>query len=277
MSSQLTTQTFDQQVAVVYRKGTTQAREIAAVLEASYHRVFRALGRLGLRSQKHRETCVCGQKILQGFRDYHMRSTAHRQGRRLRALLSNPCLTLEEIGKRVGVTRERVRQIATKFGVDPNTRRPVCVLNKRTARIAKILADTGLQPWCDRYGLTLEPVLTADEKTARRRTCFINGHLCLIKSCCLRPARYARQNGGQGAAYVNIHPGNPEPEVAFLLFRLDPDTWFVIPRDKAPDHQTMFSLEPTLTGTRGTRHDWPDYKNAFWLLKNDCSDSTQDT
>src|SRR5262245_3499655 len=71
----------------------------------------------------------CGL-LIRSKNKLHTQSTYHRQAKRIKALLAQECMTLEEIGKRIGVTRERVRQIAQLIGVDtsPASRTTVCTL-----------------------------------------------------------------------------------------------------------------------------------------------------
>jgi transcriptional regulator with XRE-family HTH domain len=59
--------------------------------------------------------CECGFPGACRNRRLHRLSVYHRQHRRIKKLLSNDSLTLAEIGERLGITRERVRQIARQL------------------------------------------------------------------------------------------------------------------------------------------------------------------
>ncbi len=61
-------------------------------------------------------TCECGFAVA-GRNRHHQLSVYHRQPRRIRALLSNNALSFADIGNRLGITRERVRQMAQQLGM----------------------------------------------------------------------------------------------------------------------------------------------------------------
>jgi hypothetical protein len=61
-------------------------------------------------------TCECGLTGAGRSHRYHGLSVYHRQHRRIKGLLSNDSLSFADIGDRLGITRERVRQIAQQLG-----------------------------------------------------------------------------------------------------------------------------------------------------------------
>jgi hypothetical protein len=68
-------------------------------------------------------TCECGFPGADRSHRYHRRSVYHRQHRRIRGLLSNDSLSFADIGDRLGITRERVRQIARQLGMTSGRQR----------------------------------------------------------------------------------------------------------------------------------------------------------
>ena len=76
--------------------------------------------------------CECGAKLKCGTGlPQHKKSLLHRRATRLRALL-NTCLNFSLIGRRLGISRERVRQLASGLGYKSGMeRRTLCRLKKR--------------------------------------------------------------------------------------------------------------------------------------------------
>src|SRR2546423_13223807 len=89
-----------------------------------------------------RVTCECGQVLLKGFAESkkHRRSVFHRQHRRIKKLLSSNCVSFTEIAARLGVNRERIRQIADTLEIKGRPRRKICMLGRRTREIEQARA-----------------------------------------------------------------------------------------------------------------------------------------
>jgi hypothetical protein len=68
-------------------------------------------------------TCDCGFPGVDRSHRYHRLSVCHRHYRRIRGLLSDSSLSFADIGDRLGITRERVRQIAQKLGMTSGRQR----------------------------------------------------------------------------------------------------------------------------------------------------------
>jgi hypothetical protein len=68
-------------------------------------------------------TCECGFPGADRNRLHHRLSVYHRQHRTIRGLLSNKALSFADIGDRLGITRERVRQIARQLGMESGLQR----------------------------------------------------------------------------------------------------------------------------------------------------------
>jgi transcriptional regulator with XRE-family HTH domain len=200
---------------------------------------------------------------------YHERSTLHRYGRRIRALLDANCLTLTEIGNRVGITRERVRQIAKDyFGVTGRIRQGVCRLTRRDEKL-KIqkdrLADFPIGQVMAKLNELQIPFETVLSKNGiEHGRLLVNGKICKILKCGPRTTYRHR------ARYRNIRP--PKSHRLDFCIYVDPKHGFlVMPKDKLPKHATAFILDAPLgenrLGAYSLRHDFIDYLDAWDQLR----------
>lgn len=207
---------------------------------------------MGERSNKER--CECGWVLRRPDLPLHRRSVYHRQHQRIKSLLGNDSITQSEIARRLGVSRERVRQIADRISPGRVERiRAYAALRRESARVdhpelrerQRRCADNGLG-----YGLVREG--------GEWRRVIINGHSCLIRPMNL---------GG------NVH-WRISPSILPADFYLYKGTgrWLILPADKMPAKATSFSEAPDLGRPqrgqrRGCRHDWSSYFEAWHLLK----------
>jgi len=68
----------------------------------------------------------------------HTLSVIHRKGKLIRAMLERDCITHAEIARRIGLTRERVRQLALKMGfADGRSRHAICRMERRRKEMAE--------------------------------------------------------------------------------------------------------------------------------------------
>ena len=207
--------------------------------------------------------CECGLTVHRT--DGHVRSVYHRQHRRILALLRQPCISASEIAKRVGVSRERIRQLENLVG-EPNgrQRQAVCSINKwverRNARLERKKQHPHMKELaeiCAKHGLSLEMLFTQGAV----KNVKVNGHVCSVH----RTYEY----GTTYASYVRIR--FPQKPKKFTLFR-HTDRWFVIPahvaKDLGGDRATAFSLQPDIRyGAKSMRHNYMKYANAWHLLE----------
>jgi hypothetical protein len=191
----------------------------------------------------------------------HRSGIMHQQAQRIKALLHEPCITLAEIARRLGVTREWARQIARTFGYETGrVRRTTCAIQRwaclplppRVEAIRKLAAA---------HGLTCEPIKTTRNRRWISSRVLIEGHSCGIYS-------------------VWPHEGNPSwlrmcrpqglfvPDFALYLWQ---GGAFVVPRSR---FQTLkrgttfvFGRERGKSGTHSAQHDWPSFWNAWHLLR----------
>src|SRR5258705_2936973 len=68
----------------------------------------------------------------------HTLSVVHRKGKLIRAMLERDCITHAEIARRIGLTRERVRQLALKMGFAAGrSRHAICRMERRRKEMAE--------------------------------------------------------------------------------------------------------------------------------------------
>lgn len=204
------------------------------------------------------ETC----KITTLVKRSHLRSVAHRQNGRIRALLNRPCITFSEIGRRLGVSRERVRQIAERFcPATGRQRQYTCAINSPPKLPSNCLALKA-ERVCREKGLQFQ--FAGISAGNRRRLCtsaaVIENEKCVLRRCS------ERENGN----IVIRRPGLTAEDSKFLLSPMPDGRWLIVPRSKWPNG-TMTEFCPGALerpGRKDKRHDWRAYIDAWYLLKN---------
>jgi hypothetical protein len=180
------------------------------------------------------ERCSCGKVVTtKGSARIHRAGSLHKNARRIRALLSTPCITLQNIGDRIGISRERVRQIARSVGIDTSNaaRRSVCVVNKYNRLQATSYpkyAPRGLQEKIDNFrnrGWEIIVPLTKDKVSKRlsTKTLLVNGYTTQVSviSKAFRPDKKCH--------VYYYHTGKPRRKADFYIYHISPknDTYIV--------------------------------------------------
>jgi hypothetical protein len=192
----------------------------------------------------------------------HTQGLLHRS-ERVKALLRKDCITQSEIAARVGVTRERVRQIAQHFEFATGTqRRAVCRINKARHRVFASPLFAGFREACKQRSLSAEPLpLHSDLRSFQLRAALVNDLKVALKVssynvrgyCCISSVRRSVLKRFEVFAYL-----------------LPDKRWLLLPRELAPTFPTMFALEPNLDGigiTNERRHDYHNFIDAWHLLE----------
>src|SRR5260370_39978974 len=95
---------------------------------------------------------TCHFKISESVFKRHTLSVVHRKGKLIRAMLERDCITHAEIARRIGLTRERVRQLALKMGFAAGrSRHAICRMERRREEMAEFFLQ-----WQNR-GFEVEP------------------------------------------------------------------------------------------------------------------------
>jgi hypothetical protein len=201
-------------------------------------------------------TCECGLPVADPNRRHHRLSVYHGQHRRIRDLLSKDSLSFAEIGERVGITRERVRQA---WGASGRERREQHAMDKRTSAWRERKGYRELIAKCKGLGYTVTPS-RYDTGWGWRfldGIVVINGwraHIVYIRT----KDRYLlfRRSVVRADFHVGISP------IGFFIFPTK--VWKTFPE------ATSFSPIPCAIGQRGFthshRHDYLNYLEAWKLL-----------
>ena len=172
---------------------------------------------------------------------------------RLLALLAKDCLPYSEIGKRFGVSRERIRQLAIKHGLGKTGRQRKVACNIANIRpeferhFARLIAACPVQ--------VLPLYLNGFANDGFHHfAVIISGKRWAVTTGCHRPVG--------NNIYHQFYP-NPPCIVQF------PDGFMVIPEDAPRRKHVMFALNPSCPqmGAKSAFHGWRDYWNAWHLLK----------
>lgn len=217
--------------------------------------------------------CKCGRKVADtvGAKSRHRKSVYHRQYRRIEALLSKPCVNFAEIGRRVGVSREYVRQIYTNIlgrGTG-REREVVCAVNfNKTAskNATKFISPDAVEFWAKAvkagYECALVPCVSPStyRESYNRRVLTVNGQTVLIR----KTITHLQDK------YLTIF--GPKTDAAFAAYHMPDKRWLILPRDKWPRNTTQFAAELSEYAiTRSLRRpfaiNYRDYIENWDLLK----------
>jgi hypothetical protein len=212
---------------------------------------------------------VCQREV--GLRNVHERGVGHSQRDRIAKLLETPCVTFAEVGDRVGVSRQRMQQIAVKMGINPGRQRQrVCSIAKFFTGEERHVTDTPLfaelQGICDRKGIRFEiiPVVTTVGHFVPKwhtRHLLLNGRPCFVGSL-----RVMRRGLSKNRKYY-CFTKTKSPVDFDIRKSVDKGDWWVFPHDEL-GNQTSFSGAPLAKyGSPDCRHDYvAKYKEAWHLL-----------
>ena len=212
------------------------------------------------RATKTLRVCECGFPITNRNRRLHRFSVYHREHRRIKALLSDNRISYAEIGNKVGLTRERIRQIDRQLGG---------ALGRE--RVRQRVADDRLAAWrqreghrqviakCEELGYKVEPSRRGSGSRWLFEAGFvvINGWRTHIAPMSFRGRYLALKRASVRADFcVRISP------IGFFVF--PSKVWKTLPK------ATEFSPNGS-GGKRGVtnraRHDYLNYFEAWKLLK----------
>lgn len=202
-------------------------------------------------------SCECGFQIkcATGLAQ-HLRSVLHCRTARLRALLDS-CLNFSIIGRRLGVSRERVRQLASNLGYKPGReRRTLCALKKREREQIEFPMIAALKQACPyRVELICRPSARGD------RRFFSTEVMILGKRCAIHKAGYR----GSDTVHFNYSRGF-SGHCEFSVVLIPDGRWVVCRSLKSAD--TCFKLgERLVPGNPGVFHGWNDRIGAWHTLE----------
>lgn len=197
----------------------------------------------------HKRYCqICRFELdKRGFKR-HLLSVFHRKAKLIRAMLARNCITQAEIARRIGVTRERVRQLAQQMGfADGKTRHAICRIERQKKEMKEFFVKA------QERGFEVEPL-------GRKSAC-VDGKICVQRQACWHDI-------GQGEykhTYINIH--RPKGRFDICAWKLPDGRFLILPKKLVGFIQTSFNLkESERRGTVGSSHYYREYIERWSLL-----------
>jgi hypothetical protein len=208
-----------------------------------------------------RKKCECGQMIADIKSSLHFSGVRHRRYKTMVHLLNSTCLNYSDIAERLGVTRERIRQIASSVtGKTTRERRNSCHVSRAFQRWrahpnTQFLLQHGLdvRPFMLRYPNRIYAM--PSNKIFR-----VAGKRILVKRM------YESETFPGRAVRVTPIREDAQGKIDFVASP-SPLGAFVFPADDHPPRGTIFVVEPKQKpGGKRNRHDWPKYREAWHLI-----------
>lgn len=191
---------------------------------------------------------ICRFELKERAFKRHTASVFHRKAKLIRAMLERSCITHAEIAKRIGLSRERVRQLALQMGfADGRSRHAVC----RTERRKKAMPEFFVR--AEERGFQVEPL--------GRKSAYINGMICVQRQACWREIRQR----GHKYTYLNIH--RPRGRFDICGWKLPDGRFLILPEKLIGFRQTVFNPEESdHPGTAKTSHYYREYIERWSVL-----------
>jgi hypothetical protein len=179
-------------------------------------------------------TCTCGWVGLAGRLQsvHHQQSAVHVHAEQIKELLGTERVTFQEIGRRFGLTRERVRQIAAGLGFPPGRSRPKAYTLRRPSAEAREARRAEMAARQMEYKAKWDLVVALKDECPyevdlagedmRFREVVVGGVLCQLGR--------ATSRGTLGYTHLEGLKGITRAKV--ILMKLPEEGWLVIPREK---------------------------------------------
>jgi hypothetical protein len=191
---------------------------------------------------------TCHFKISESVFRRHTLSVVHRKGKLIRAMLERDCITHAQIARRIGLTRERVRQLALKMGfADGRSRHAICRMERRRKEMAEFFVQA------QKRGFEVELLGT--------RSAYINGKLCVQRKACWHDI------GTSGYKYTYISIRQPRSRFDICAWKLPDGRFLILPRKLTGFRQTTFNPEESEhLGTASSSHYYRQHIERWSLL-----------
>jgi hypothetical protein len=191
---------------------------------------------------------TCRLEVDRSFFKRHTLSVAHRKARLIRAMLERNCITHAEIARRVGLTRERVRQRALQMGfADGRSRHAVCRMERRRKEMTEFFVEA------EKRGFAVEPL--------GARSAYINGKLCVQRKACWHDVGKSRHK----YTYLSIRP--PGGRFDFCAWKLPDGRFLILPKKLVGFRQTTFNPEESeRLGSDSSSHYYRKHIERWSLL-----------
>jgi hypothetical protein len=208
-----------------------------------------------------RKRCECGQMVADIKSSLHRTGVRHRRYKTMVRLLSSNCITYSEIAERLGVSRERIRQLAGSVtGKTTRERRDSCHVSRAFQRWR---AHPNTQ-FLFQQGLEVRPFML---KYPSRVYALPSNKIFRVGDKKILVKRMYKSEILPGRA-VRVTPMR-KSDLGKVDFVVSPSPFgaFVFPANDHPPRGTMFVVEPKQKpGGNRNRHDWPKYREAWHLI-----------
>ncbi len=191
---------------------------------------------------------ICHFEINQRRFKRHTLSVFHRKAKLIRAMFELNCITHAEIARRIGVTRERVRQLALQMGfADGRSRHAICRMERRKKEMAEFFVEA------EKRGFGVEPL--------GAKSAYINGKICVQRQACWH------EIGKEGYKYIYLSIHRPTGPFDICAWKLPDGRFLILPKDLVGFTQTSFNPEESGSpGTASTSHYYREYIERWSLL-----------
>jgi len=163
-------------------------------------------------------------------------------------MLERDCITHAEIAGRIGLTRERVRQLALKMGfADGRSRHAICRVERRRKEMAEFFVAA------QQRGFSVEPL--------GRKRAYINGKICIQRQACWHDMAKGKYT------YTFLSIRQPSVKFDICAWKLPDGRFLILPRKLVGFAQTSFNPEESdRLGTNSSSHYYRDYLERWSLL-----------
>jgi hypothetical protein len=178
----------------------------------------------------------------------HTLSVFHRKAKLIRAMLERNCITHAGIARRIGVTRERVRQLALQMGfADGRSRHAICRMERRRKEMAEFFVEA------QKRGFEVAPL--------SKKSAYINGKICIQRQACWH-------NVGRGEyKYTFLSVRQPSVKFDICAWKLPDGRFLILPKKLTGFRQTTFNPEESeRPGTASSSHYYRQHIERWSLL-----------
>src|SRR5467141_3279992 len=178
----------------------------------------------------------------------HTLSVFHKKAKLILAMLERNCIPHAEIARRVGVTRERVRQLAPQMGfADGRSRHAICRMERRRKEMAEFFVEA------QKRGFEVELL--------GPRSAYINGKLCIQRKACWHDIG----RGEYKYTYLSIR--QPTGRFDICAWKLPDGRFLILPKKLTGFRQTTFNPEESEHhGTASSSHYYRQHIEGWSLL-----------
>ena len=191
---------------------------------------------------------VCRFELEKRAFKRHTLSVFHKKAKLIRAMLERNCITHAEIARRIGLSRERVRQLALQMGfADGKSRHAICRIERRRRAMAEFFVKA------EERGFPVEPL--------GAKSASINGKICVQRQACWH------EIGRAGYKYTYLCIRRPVSRFDICAWKLPDGRFLILPKKLVGFRQTVFNPEESEhPGTANSSHYYRECIERWSLL-----------